>query len=548
MTYELTKEGLFSYFDPLEISNIIALPLIQRHLSAHQFNLCKMACKTSPFLPSSPMKKYASTETVLDFEALQRASIKEVTQYLAIPGVRAAYLEVYKDYFTFFESQVIASGNQAYRKCGDLFPVIDEISEKKLILSIKSATGLPLQVFNNALLQQDFLLQAIALTFVKQASNAQEFIARVQERDILFKEGVISLAFSFVKLGLSAINAGELLNVSARISELASSAFEEIEARFSSLVLDVQNLVVSTHYGVLVEAEKGLFSTVLPNDIESCWAEYRIRIFEKANSAITDVLKTCIANDDFFRCIIRETLCQHKNLTHDMLLIKATEKAEQYFKIIAQGLLAQVEKIRRMKEAVVSDEGRQKIECYYRKISLINYAKQHEDATGITQKWLTKKLGHKLSYYFPEVFQKKWAPVTLFTIFHHPVTYCKQRIPPEEYQARKRQAEVVLATVGNSARVKETLFMYFDDQIPHLSDRLIKELQEQNIPVVSDDALVGDGHKSLRKARYSFKQRQRVFFDFSDTENSRVTPIGQPTSSPPMTPVVLMHHRRLSDS
>lgn len=564
MTYELTKESLFNYFDPAEVSKIIRLPLIQRHLSTHEYKLCKAACAaaspsspSSPFSPSaafsrfspfSPKERYASTDTVLDFEALQRASISDVIQYLSIPDVRAAYIQVYGEYFAFFESQVTASKDKPHRRCGDLFPVIDEISEKKLILSIKGAVGLPLQAFNNALLQQDFLLQAIALEFTKQASKAQKFMAAIQERDIAYKENVINLAFSFVRLGLSVVNAGELLNVSARLSELAAYAFGEIEARLPALILGVQNLVVTTHYGVLAEAERGLFSTVLPADIESCWAEYRIRIFEKANSAITNVLKTCVTNDNFFRCIIRETLCQHKNLTYDMLFIKATEKAEEYFKVIAQGLLTQVAKIQHMKDAVVSEEGSQKIECYYRKIGLINYAKQHEGAASMAQKWITKKFGHLLSFYFPEIFQKKWTG-NLYTIFHRPVPYCKQLMLPGEYQERRLQAVVILATFGNSSKVRDALYMYLEEQIPHLSDCLIKELQEQNTAEPRDDVFVSNAYKSVR--HYSFKQRKRVLFDFSDsaadTEAARVDHTAQPASSP-ISPVVLMSHRRLSDS
>lgn len=544
MTYELTKKGLFSYFDPKEVCEIIELPLIQHHMSTYQYNLCRAECST-PLSAASTKKKYASKETVLDFEALQCAPIANVIEYLNITNVRAAYVQVYGKYFIYFESQVLASKNEPCRLCGELFPVIDEISEQKLILSIKAATSLPILAFNNALLQQDFLLQSIALVFKKQASNAQDFIAQIQGRDIAHKESVINLAFSFVKLSLSMINMGELLNVGARFSELAAYAFEEIEARLPALVLQVQELVATTHYGVLAEAEKGLFSTVLPEDIESCWAEYRIRIFEKANSAIADVLKNCVANDDFFRCIIREVLCQQKNVTYDMLYIKAAEKTEHYFKVIAEGLLAQVAKIRHMRDAVVSEEGTQKIGHYYRQLGLINFAKQHEMGGSLTQQWLTKETGHRISFYFPEVFQKKWTG-TFYSIFHRPVPYCKQLMSLEEYKQRKQKAVVVLAAVGNSVRVKEELYMYLEEQAPRLRETLFRELRELKPSSPQYNGFVSDGATLPRRGRYSFTQSDEVFLDFTNARKAwPPAPAAEP-SPPPTTPALLRAHRSLA--
>lgn len=543
MTYELTKKGLFSYFDPKEVREIIELPLVQHHMSTYQYNLCRAECST-PLNYASTKKKYASKETVLAFDALQRAPIGDVIEYLNITNVRAAYVELYGKYFIFFESQVLASKNEPCMLCGELFPVIDEISEQKLILSIKAATSLPILAFNNALLQQDFLLQAIALVFKKQATNAQEFIAEIQGRDVAHKESLINLAFSFVKLSLSMVNMGELLNVGARFSELAAYAFEEIEARLPDLVLEVQGLVATTHYGVLADAEKGLFSTVLPEDIESCWAEYRIRIFEKANSAIADVLKSCVANDDFFRCIIREVLCQHKNLTHDMLYIKAAEKTEHYFKVIAEGLLAQVAKIRHMRDAVVSEEGTQKIGEYYRKLGLINFAKQHEIRGSLTQQWLTKQTGHRISFYFPEIFQKKWTG-TFYSIFHRPVPYCKQLMSLEEYKQRKQKAVVVLAAVGNSVRVKEELYMYLEEQAPKLMERLFRELRGLKPSSPQHNGVVSDGPTLSRRGRYSFTQSEEVFLDFTNTRKAWPVAIEE-SASPPTTPALLRMHRSLA--
>ena len=267
MTYELTKESLFSYFDPAEVSKIIELPLILRHLSVYEYNLCKTACLAAlsspspPSSPSSPKERYADKESVLDFEALRRASIADVIQYLAIPGVRAAYLQAYGEYFVFFESQLIASKDKLRRKCGDVFPVIDDISEKKLIFAIKSAVVFPLEVCHNALVKQDVLLQAMTSVFTKQASKAQEFIAVFREKELEHKDELMKLAFSFVKLGLGVVNAGELLNIGAVLTELVTHTFDQVEAKFGDFVLGVQNLVASTHYGVLVAAEKGLFST-----------------------------------------------------------------------------------------------------------------------------------------------------------------------------------------------------------------------------------------------------------------------------------------------
>lgn len=551
MRQELTKDGLFGYFDPIEVEKIVELPLVQRCLSISEYNLCKRACSKKIVNVAATKAQYTAQRAVLDFETLQQSSIGDVLQYLNIPNVRVAYLQAYGEYFNFFESNLLASKDKIHAKCGDLFPVLDEVSEKTLIFSLKSAIGLPLEAFNNALLQQDFLLQEIASEFAEQATKAQEFIFSIQESDIKYKQSVINLAFSFIKLGLNVVNAGELFAFSASLAELAAQTFDKIEGKFATIVLGIQTLVTHTHHSVLADAERGLFSTTLPQDIERCWTKYRIRIFEKANSSIKDILKSCIANDNFFRCIIRETLYQHKNLTNDMLRIKATQKAEEYFTVIVEGLLSQVARIQQMRDVIASNHGRQKIECYYRKIGLINYAKQHEEAGNMTQKWLTKKLGHRLAFYFPEIFQKKWAPVVLFTLFHHPVTYCKQQITPKDYLAKKKDALIVLKAVGNSSRIKEELYAYLEEQMPRLSDELIKDLQVKKTEEITpelDNVFVGEGYNSVKRTRYSFAQRKRVLFEHpeADTEERRVEPASQSIVS--MDPVTLLSHRRLSDS
>lgn len=550
MRQELTMDGLFGYFDPIEVEKIIELPLIQRYLSVSEYNLCKEACAKKPIHLSAVKEKYVAEHAVLNFEALKHASIGEVMQYLNLPNIRDAYLQAYGEYFTFFESNVLFFKDKPDSICGNLFPVLDEVSEKTLIFSLKSAIGLPLEVFNNALLQQDFLLQEIAAEFVEQATKAQDFIFSIQESDTKHKQSVINLAFSFIRLGFGVVNAGELFAISASLSALVTQSFDEMQDKFASIVFGIQNLVTSTHHAVLADAEKGLFLTSSPKDIERCWTKYRVRIFEKANSSIKDILKSCIANDNFFRCIIRETLCQHKNLTYEMLQIKVTEKAEQYFAIIAEGLISQVTRIQHMRDVVISAQGRQKIECYYRKIGLINYAKQHEEAGTMTQKWLTKRLGHRLAFYFPEIFQKKWTPVVLFTMFHHPVNYCKQQITPKDYQDRMSQAAVVLRAVGNSSKVKVDLYMYLEDQIPRLSDDLIHELQKQDA-MPEFDVFLADGYNSVRKTRHSFSQSKRVLFDFTDPENDleerRIEPRVQ-SEKCAVHPVVLLSHRWLSDS
>jgi len=546
MTYELTQDGLFSYFDPTLVEKILELSLVKRHLSVYDYLSCKDRC--SLFKQGwgfVPIKSTNPLQAILTFQALKQASVDELTEYFSIREIKEAYLHCYGDCFSIFESKIIASKNRSEQDCGTAPLLFDEDHEKTLILHIKAAMCLPLQGFTNAIIEQDFLLQEIASLLVYQAGRAHEFITAIQDDDVLYKQVVVSLAFSVLKMGFGVFNMGELINVSQSISSLASSAFNKIDQKLTSLVSEIQSLVVTTQYQVLQEAEKELLSTVAAEDIALRWVSYRALVFHNANKSIKNLLDTCVNNDDFFRCIIRETVYKHQEISEDQLQIYATERARLYIEKIAEGMQSQVNKIRIVRDSVLCKEGSAKIELYFRRICLINYTASLETSKVLNQSWIPKELGHRLSYYFPEIiFQKKWAPVKLHNYLHSGVLYCKQKISLKEYQDRRKNSPVVLGLFRNSPRVKHELFSRLEEQLSCLSDGLIHDLQQQKATPTNTVRYPAEAYDTLRN-RYSFSRRRLSLFSFSEppsvTEQTKSIP-------PQSSSVVLISQRRFEDT
>ena len=545
MTYELTQDGLFSYFDPTLVETILELSLVKRHLSVHDYLNCKEACSLfkqglgfSPIIVANPI------QAILSFHVLKQASVDELIEYFSIEKIKEAYVQCYGEYFSIFESKIMASKNRPQQDFSNAPLLFDVDHEKILILHIKAAMSLPLQVFTNSITEQDFLLQEIASLLIYQAGRAQKFITAIEDDDILYKQVVVSLAFSVLKMGLGVFNVSELINVSQSISSLAASAFNKIEQKLSGLVSDIQNLVVTTQYQVLQEAEKELLSTVAPEDIALRWVSYRGHVFHNANKSIKNLLDTCVNNDDFFRCIIRETAYKHQGATEDQLQIYATEKARLYIAEIAEGLKSQVNKIRIIRDSVLSKEGSEKIELYFRKICLINYTMSLETSTVLNQSWIPKGLGHRLTYYFPElVFQKKWAIVKFHNYIHNGVLYCKQKIPLKEYQERRRNSPVVLGLFRNSTSVKHELFARLEEQLTGLSDSLIHDLQQQKKHTPTNTVRYHEDPYDSQRTRYSFKRRQLSLFSFSELPFSPESSRSLPRAAVPPSPVVLISQR-----
>lgn len=547
MTYELTTSGL-AYFDRTTIEKIIDLPLVKRHLSVHNYFQCRDGgSPTRRFRRDISKKSVGLVNAILSFEVLQKEPIVEILQYISVEEIRKVYQQIYGEYFTLFESKLRASQNTEYLSGDILFPVLDLAREEKLIMLLQASMSTPLQAYTHVMLEQDFLLQEIESELTYHAFEAQKFIAAIQEDDDKYKQTVINIAFSVIRMGLGILHADELLTVSRALADLASKAFDKIEDKFSSIVSEIQRLVMNTHSQVLQDAEKSLLSTTSAQDIRRRWTQYRAYIFKSADQAIKHILDTCVNNNDFFRCVIRETIHQHKELTDDTLLLHAKEKARGYIINIVQGLQSQVARIQQIRDAILSREGSQKIECYFRRMCLINYAMSHEKPGKMTENWLTKQFGHRLSLYFPEVFQKKWSPVKLQSLFKNNVKYCKKKMTIEEYKKRREDSTVVLGLFRNSSRVREDLFAHLEEQIPHLSDQLVEELQQESFFAHSEDTeFMHDAFGTIGKARYSFKQRRLSIFGPNASPHSVKTT--QQSGQEIESPVTLVSQRSLDDA
>jgi hypothetical protein len=478
----------------------------------------KQCCVNPSITPSRVSKESVEPYyAILNFEILKQAIPAEVDEYLQHEKVREVYLHCYGEYFEVFESKHLMPKVESPIVSCSRTSSFDVGQEKILMLHIQAAMALPLQAFSNAIMEQDVLLQEIASLIIYQAGQAQKFVSCIKADDVKYKQTVVNLAFSMVKMGLGFLNAGELINISRSLADLATSSVDKMEEKLPSLVGDIQNLVIHTHLRVLHEAEQELLSATAPEDITLRWANYRAHIFHSANRSIKHVLDTCVNNDDFFRCVLKETLAHHPQASNEMLLLNSTEKARQYLAEINLALQSQVAKIHHIRDAVKSPDGGVKVEYYFRKIGLINYAMEHTRNHNLIQNWLTKKLGHRLSFYFPDIiFQKKWASSRLSYVIYHGVSYCKQTLSLKEYQERKSNASVVFGLFRNSAKVRKRLLCNLEDQKPQLHDELIDSLQRQAVNTLPEDVFLETEHDSYRSNRYCFIRRRLSLFSFTE--------------------------------
>jgi hypothetical protein len=122
----------------------------------------------------------------------------------------------------------------------------------------------------------------------------------------------------------------------------------------------------------------GLLTVVEPNQIEIYWEKYRLFIFYNCIDSMKAVLQKYVYCDDFFRCVIKQTVHQHKNLTADGLLVHATENARTHVKNIFAALDSQIKNIKHIRDAVSSPVGAKLIEDYFRKVCLIQYTLGHD--------------------------------------------------------------------------------------------------------------------------------------------------------------------------
>lgn len=540
MAYELTLEGLFYYFELVDLQQIIELPLIKKHLSVHHYFQIKKAFADFQQSQKIPSKVEVDPyHAILDLEILKKAGAAEVQEYLQHPKIRDIYVQCYGDYFLKFESQHRLFQAERIKSSLDLG------QEQILLLHIQAAMALPLQAFTNALLEQDVLLQEIATLVIYQASQAEKIICCIKSDDATYKQTVVNLAFSMVKMSLGYLNAGELINIGHYLAKLAASSLDKVDQKLASLVSDIQNLVVHTHMKVLQDAEKELLSVTAPEDITLRWSNYRAHIFLSATRSIQRVLDTCVNNDDFFRCVIKETLAKNPKVTQEAILIHATKQARNYLAEINAALNDQVKKIHHIRDVIKSSEGGLKVELYFRKIGLINYVNDLLKNKSMIQNWLTKKLGHRLAFYFPDiVFQKKWTSSQLSYFIFHEISYARETLTLKEYQARRKNAAVVLGLFSNSTTVKQNLYSSLEEQKVRLHDELITALQNQPAPELLEDILLEEPQHSYRANVYLFQRRRLSLFSFtppaSRTESSK-------TLEEASSPVRLVSRRALTD-
>ena len=154
MAYELTADGLLGYFGPDVVARIIELPLVQRHLSALDYRRCQQVLACPQKRLENARKKNAEIEhALLSFDTLREVAMDETLQYLNIEPVREAYSHHYKEYFSLFHKRI----HSLPENYTTLPLMLHEVSERKLIMLIKGAIGVPLAAFNNTLLEQHTL-------------------------------------------------------------------------------------------------------------------------------------------------------------------------------------------------------------------------------------------------------------------------------------------------------------------------------------------------------------------------------------------------------
>jgi hypothetical protein len=495
-------------------------------------------------------------QAIINFQLLQQSSCGELKQYFRLDKVRSLYLDNYGDNFTQFESKVFASEDSVLLNYSDFFPFLDRIQERKLILQIQAAMSLPMQDFSNTITEQDALLKEISLDLVCQSRKAQLFIEAVQKDDLKFKKSVMRIGFSVVKLGLSFVHLEQLVDISEALADLASSGADKVDDNFDAIVSKIEGILVQNHIKSIQTAElqlltklsndmsDGLLTVIEPKQIEIYWEKYRLYIYYNCINSMKEVLDKYVYCDDFFRCVVKQTAYQKKNLSPDALMVHATENARLHVKNIFSALDDQIKNIRHIRDAVSSPYGSKLIADYFRRVCLIQYTLSHENSGSFLRSWLTKRLGHRLSFYFPDlVFQKKWSPVALHSLIRHKIKYCKKEMTLSEYRAQRRSASVVLGLFRNSHQVKQELFASLEFIMPELNDQLIEELQSLSlITPVEEYDIPSENVASLRMARYSFSRRRLSLFSFREPSPDEV--ISKPIPNRDL-PVVLLTKRDL---
>jgi len=405
MTSELTMEGLFSYFDPKTVLEIIRQKLPQQNISAEDYHRCLDACDSQSFHQRDVYtKNIIPINALLSLPTLQQASITDVLSYLDILAVKDAYLHCYGENFLIFETNFLKARDERIIDFSPPSLNLDPVTEKLLITQLQAALSPMMVHFYEELRKQDFLLQEIAADLSLQAKEAQKYILAVQKYNAEYKDNALKLLFSIIRVGLNAVNANEVVNLGATLTKVASSILGDADI-LTAIVSGVQDRMSNTCVEVLAEAEKQLLSATTPDAIARCWLSYRRQINTSSNELIRDIYSS-----NFFKCVIRETLAQGKGLTQEALLINSTEKAQDYLSKILSGLTSQVAKIQRMGKAIQSHEGSEEVKNYFQKIFLIRYTTAQINSKRYFERWISKGVGRQLAAHFPaSVSQKGWS-------------------------------------------------------------------------------------------------------------------------------------------
>ena len=396
--------------------------------------------------------------------------------------------------------------------------------EKVIMFHLKTFMASQMQQALSLILAQDFLLQEMSSEFIFHASKADDFISVVKDNDTKYKQSILNICFSLVRLGLDLVNAGEIVDVCVELSGLAKSS-EYIQGKLYEIVGSIQDIVAFDTHQALVESEVRLVSHNTQS-IDREWVSYRANVYKKSYAAIHMLWEKCINSDDFMLCIIKQAVNSHMD-DQNNLLLESVQIAKSYINDILQPLYDQLQKISMIRDSIKSKQGSQLIQLYFRRMHLIDFALSHEYSKSFLGRWLSKSMGHQLARYFPElVFQKKLSPIWPYRFMGRKVRYAGEKISAKEYFFRKGMAESVLGIFCTSRNIKNELYESLEDVMSLYTDKLIAGLQ-QSQDHISDEFEVqvfddGDEKKSLRCGRYNLRRPVLSLFDNSSQLRSHM--------------------------
>jgi hypothetical protein len=328
---------------------------------------------------------------------------------------------------------------------------ISNAEKKRMIREVKASMGPILVDFSEEISSQNFALLTIQDVFCHHAHKAQTYVDSVKAKDRAYKQSLVDLGLSVIKLGLSSVHLADMVDIAQSLQDIISNSLVRIEERLSNIVTDIEDSVDQAHDQVFRNVENRLEKQLLahtgPEDLKMYWIQYRAAVNAQSYDAIKDILDKTLKTDDFIWCTILAAIEANPSGNPLDWTNTAAEKFDIYVKRVFDSLSERVSLIKLISKNILQKDVSDEIVSYFKKIGLADYVLAQDGKRGL-EGWLTNKVGRELSKQFPGIFQSKIRPIWLGR-------------KPRSISARrtlKSEAEIVLRSGPNTEIKKQQLF------------------------------------------------------------------------------------------